>query len=154
MTGQIKFAVDGMLEKLGKYLRALGYDCLFTRGLGGGTIERCLAEGRVLVTARKTIPVDFTGCVVMVEEGPVESQLVKIFNKLETKPAREKVLTICLICNVQTERVPLEAVAEKVPPSVKERISDYRLCPSCGKVYWWGSHADHILQRVIDSGVF
>jgi uncharacterized protein with PIN domain len=153
MSGDISFAVDGMLGRLGKYLRALGFDTLYAPRLGENIFRKCEEEDRVLVTVRKNIPRDFAGRLVLVGEGQVEDQLAKVFRKLGVKPGRARLLTICMDCNRPTEEVPVEEAADKVPPGVKEKFSSFRRCPSCGKVFWWGSHADRIVERLMKSGV-
>jgi hypothetical protein len=46
------------------------------------------------------------------------------------------------------EAVPLAAVQDFVPPFVQQRQTDYWLCPSCRRVYWRGTHWQHIQERL------
>jgi uncharacterized protein with PIN domain len=149
-----RFAVDGMLARLGKYLRALGYDTLSAPLFGDALFARAEAEGRIVVTARSAVPEHFGGRVVHVRSEPVERQIAEIFSSLHITPERDRVLTMCLECNVETREVQLDAVRSRVPQGVQETISTYRLCPSCNRVYWWGSHADRIVARLEESGIF
>jgi hypothetical protein len=154
MERDVTFAVDGMLARLGKYLRALGYDTLSSPLFGDALFGRAETEGRIVITARSTVPEHFSGRVLHVRSEPVERQIAGIFASLDITPARERVLTICLECNVETRDVPLQEVRTRVPLGVQEKVSSYRTCPSCNRVYWWGSHADRIVERLEESGVF
>jgi hypothetical protein len=143
-----------MLGRLAKYLRALGYDTIYCRLPAEAFVREAEAEGRVFVTLRRALP---DGCrcrMISPGEGPIEIQLRKIIESLRLKPDRDRVLTICLNCNVETREVPLDTIAERIPEKVREKVSSYRMCPKCGKIFWWGSHADRIMGVLQRSGAF
>lgn len=154
MENDLSFVVDGMLGRLGKYLRALGYDTLYDSALGESIFAHGSSEGRVIVTARTAVPSSAGGPVVRIDHDSIERQLAALFEQLGVRASRERVLTVCLECNLPTGEVPVEQVAGEVPASVRESQSTCRVCPGCGKVYWWGSHADRIMERLEESGVF
>jgi uncharacterized protein with PIN domain len=154
MKNQHTFAVDGMLGRLGKYLRALGYDTRYAAGPHESFMETVETEGRVFITLRRDVSQAFTGIIVHLEESAIERQLAEIFKRIDATPARERVLTVCLECNHATEPAAAETVTDFVPPNIRETISSYRICPHCGRVYWWGSHADRIMALLEKSGVF
>jgi uncharacterized protein with PIN domain len=56
----------------------------------------------------------------------------------------------CTICNVALESVPRSVVQDFVPPYVRQHHTDFWLCPSCRRVYWQGSHWEHMQQRLRD----
>ena len=152
MANDIRFAVDGMLGKLAKYLRALGYDTTYERLSGGELLRKCRRESRVLVTVRN---LQARGCrVVKAGRGPVEAQLARIFEAISIKADRARVLTMCLECNVPTDEIAPAEAEEHVPENVRGTVSSYRKCPACGKIFWWGSHADRMMGIFEKSGVF
>ncbi|NIM20226.1 MAG: hypothetical protein GTO51_08350 [Candidatus Latescibacteria bacterium] len=154
MQSTIRFAVDGMLGRLAKYLRALGYDTVHRRTPSAEFLREARREGRVFITLRKNIR-EKHGCKVFDPgEAPVEAQLYRVVHGLNLEPSRDQILTICLGCNEPTLEVSVEEVAAKVPERVREKISDYRICPKCGKIFWWGSHADRMMNVIEKSGVF
>jgi uncharacterized protein with PIN domain len=61
---------------------------------------------------------------------------------------KEKFLTRCLRCNILLEDVPGDAVEGRVPPYVFETQTNFRTCPGCGRIYWAGTHRDHMLKEV------
>ena len=36
----------------------------------------------------------------------------------------------------------------RLPPHAAERFQDFLLCPSCGRVYWKGSHYRRMLKLI------
>jgi len=49
-------------------------------------------------------------------------------------------LTRCLVCNVSLEMLPADQARDVVPPRSRDLPGVVRRCPSCGRVYWRGSH--------------
>jgi hypothetical protein len=54
--------------------------------------------------------------------------------------------TRCVVCNVESESVPREAVEGEVPPKAYLRHDRYRRCPVCRRVYWSGAHTTRTLE--------
>ena len=51
----------------------------------------------------------------------------------------------CTCCNLELiGPLPLEAVAPKVPALVREWRARYYRCPRCERVYWDGTHTEHV----------
>ena len=72
-------------------------------------------------------------------EKPLE-QLSEVVAAFElARPTR--LFTRCRVCNAVVRQVERPAVADRVPPRVWERESEFTECPHCGRVYWEGSHA-------------
>jgi uncharacterized protein with PIN domain len=46
------------------------------------------------------------------------------------------------------EPVSPEDVAERVPPYVLRTQREFRRCPSCGRVYWPGTHVDEMREQL------
>jgi uncharacterized protein with PIN domain len=44
--------------------------------------------------------------------------------------------------------VEKECIVEKVPPYVYQTQEAFGLCPSCGRIYWHGTHVDAILGQI------
>jgi uncharacterized protein with PIN domain len=58
--------------------------------------------------------------------------------------------TRCLRCNALLRQVEKGEVLHRLPPLVRERQKVFFECPSCGKVYWSGTHRER-MQASIDS---
>jgi hypothetical protein len=50
----------------------------------------------------------------------------------------------CTNCNGLLNLVDKAPIADQLPPKVREQYHDFRLCDSCGKIYWKGSHYEQM----------
>lgn len=154
MQEDIRFALDGMLSALAKYLRALGYDTLLRRASIEEFLTQALEEDRLVITIRKKLPEGYECKVIVPPVGSLQVQIRHLIRSIPLRPSRGSLFTRCLQCNVPTEEVALETVAARIPDRVKEKRKKFRSCPRCHKIYWWGSHADRMMSLLDESGAF
>jgi uncharacterized protein with PIN domain len=137
----MRFAADRMLGKLAKWLRILGYDTLYARGMSQEEFMGLAAEGRILLSRntrlRKRIPQD---SLVFVESNDPAAQLQNLVRALNLVVNPERFFTRCTVCNGRLEPVKIEEVAGKVPDYIWTRHDRFSKCKNCGKIYWPGSH--------------
>ncbi len=136
----ILFDLDGMLGSLAKWLRILGFDATFPRTTP--------SSGRLFVTMKR-MPVSLD--IVRITKVGTAEQLEQLLELTGLRPDRDMLLTRCLICNVPVREVSKEQVCGKVPERVFDIFSDFTECPSCGRVFWEGSHGKRIgktLERI------
>ena len=129
--------VDGMLGRLAKWLRILGFDTAFPRSRP--------SAGRLFVTARRSVT--YAGAIVVSGEDPFD-QLRQVLEQAGICRDPRLFLSRCLICNVPVREVQREDVAGKVPDGVFQKSRSFHECPECGRIYWEGSHADRIKKRL------
>lgn len=145
MTGdRPRFVADEMLGKLAKELRALGYDTLYLKHVDDDEVlDRALAEDRLLLTRDQELAdrADDTGVLIRSRE-PAE-QLARVLDALGLDPEAEAFLSRCLECNGLLEEDP---DAADLPDGVEDQTT-WR-CPGCQKVYWWGTHAEDMYERL------
>ncbi|PYO52735.1 MAG: hypothetical protein DMD83_25245 [Candidatus Rokuibacteriota bacterium] len=132
-----RFVVDTMLGRLARWLRAMGYDTLYP---GQAEDRRLLqlsrAEERILVTS----------CLIHAES--VDDQVLEAVERLALSPDGGGWLSRCLECNARLEPGAREALRGLVPEHVFATHADFMRCPSCARIYWAGSHADRMLERL------
>ena len=75
-------------------------------------------------------------------------QLAEIVERLALAPPDTHWLTRCLECNTALEPRVKEAVRALVPPRVFATQSNFVGCPSCGRVFWPGSHFNRMWERL------
>jgi uncharacterized protein with PIN domain len=51
-------------------------------------------------------------------------------------------------CNEILNRVPREAVLDRIPAKVREHYSEFHICPGCGRVYWPGTHYERMAKMI------
>ncbi len=140
-----RFLVDGMLGRLAKWLRAAGHDVVYEAPFDDLALaDRARREDRVLLTRDHELARRRGVRCLLIEDEEIEGQLGQV---LRLFPA-PSIGSRCLCCNVPLEAVPLSAVQDFVPPYVRQHQRDYWLCPSCRRVYWQGTHWQHIQERL------
>ncbi|HET9471091.1 MAG TPA: Mut7-C RNAse domain-containing protein, partial [Usitatibacter sp.] len=68
-----------------------------------------------------------------------EAQLAEVVAALQLQGLLAP-FTRCRECNAPLEDAARESVAESLPPKVRGLYDRFRRCPSCGRVYWEGTH--------------
>jgi hypothetical protein len=147
----VRLLCDEMLARLGRWLRAAGYD---TEIAAGGVsdralIARCAAESRTLLTrdhhlaeiaAARSLPV------LRLDETTLEAQARFLGRELGIDWQRAP-FTRCLVDNAPLDPAPPEAAA-RVPPQSRAAGGPLRQCPACGRLYWPGGHVRRMLERL------
>jgi hypothetical protein len=148
---EIRFAVDQMLIKLGKYLRILGYDAAWDAGQStGDQIRRANREGRVFCT-RNTHFADGgpmpERVLILASDDPVE-QLRRVVAAYSLDTATW-LFARCIRCNVPLQEVPAAGeIRALVHPNVFARYDRFYRCPHCDTVFWKGSHVRNTCRKL------
>jgi uncharacterized protein with PIN domain len=144
-----RFIVDEMLGRLAKWLRAIGYDAVYHNGGGDSAlVQRALEEDRIILTkdshlvkrklARKNL---------LIRSDQPREQLRQVVKELELD-VESKVFTRCLVCNWELISIGKEDVRDRVPIYTYLTQDKFYECPSCGRVYWPGTHRDSMLEVI------
>jgi uncharacterized protein len=133
----MKFVCDMMLGKLAKYLRILGLDAALIKN--PGEIEKLSGSPCPFLTRRT----DLEGHehVVFIRSDRPKEQLREIRDIIIPFIDFDKTMTRCIECNTLLKDIPKSDIEQYVPEFVFHRYQTFKLCPSCGKVYWEGTHA-------------
>ena len=145
-----RFIVDCNVGRLARWLRALGYDATFHVHIEDAALVReAAAESRVLLTRDRDLlkrRVIQSGAVraILIRYDDVTAQLRQVFAELGLDV--EQSLTRCIECNAALEPAQADLVADRVPPFVRLTQTRYSECPGCGRVYWAGTHWQHMRE--------
>ena len=146
---EIKFAADAMVGKLARWMRVLGFDVAYWKRIDDDELIRIAeAENRIILTRDTGIAArrpDTRRCV-LIESDHYKQQLRQVLDAFALTEFH--VFSRCLECNTLLETVDKEAVFERVPPFVYLTQDRFAACPSCGRVFWHGTHADQMLARL------
>lgn len=144
----MKLLCDQMLGTLATWLRILGYDTAYAEeGDDEQIIARARDEGRMLLTRDKDLATSHDSSLLL-ESTDVREQLEKVIQELHLPVSREAILSRCTVCNRPVESVDKEAIREEVPPRAYESHQHFWKCPSCGRVYWKGTHWDNMSRFI------
>jgi uncharacterized protein with PIN domain len=146
----MKFLADRMLGKLAKELRMLGYDTIYYRGENAyPLIKLAREEGRVILTRNtKLIPKRPEDHIIRVMQDQPPLQLRELIQKKVISLNEENLFSRCLLCNILLNEIPREEAEGKVPDFTFYQQRDFFRCPQCLRIYWKGSHQDHMQTKV------
>ena len=146
---------DAMLGALARWLRILGLDVAYDPALDDPKlVERAVAEGRVILTRdRRLVERRLARNHLLIRSDAVDEQVRQVLEELGIRPDPGRLLGRCLCCNVLTEPIPAEDARAVVPPWVALTQEEYRACPVCGRIYWSGSHAERMREKLERMGV-
>jgi uncharacterized protein with PIN domain len=146
----MKLFCDEMLGRLGRWLRAAGYDTAIAEdGMSDAEIvARCIAEARILITRDRHLEARAHGRVrvIRLAEHRVDEQARALPGVLGID-WQYAPFTRCLIDNTPLDPAPPE-MALRVPPSSRAAGGPLRFCPECGRLYWPGGHIRRMAERL------
>jgi len=135
----LQLLADGMLGKLAKWLRLLGYDTAYDNAASDRELaRRARAEGRVLLTRDRGLAACRGLRTLLIQSEVLEEQVQEVRDGLGGPP--HPALSRCSVCNAVLEPISPAEIADRVPPYVLKTQTEFRRCPGCGRVYWPGSH--------------
>ena len=137
------FVVDCMLGKAAKWLKILGFDTLFFPfAEDSALLEIALGEGRTLLTRDHALAARARSrgaACLLIESEVWEEQVRQVLARFDLSGAALPFIR-CVECNVPLSPLSRENAANFVAAFVLERGRDFSLCPSCGRVFWRGTH--------------
>ncbi len=141
---------DEMLQGLGRWLRAAGYDTAIVRdGLADEVlIAQALKEGRLLLTCDRALAARSAvrSRAVVLPAGGLEDAAQALARALAIDWLHAP-FTRCLLDNA-----PLTAASESARDALPERARSLpgpvRRCPQCSRLYWPGSHVRRMTARL------
>lgn len=147
----LRFMCDEMHARLGRYLRAAGYD---TTIAADGTDDRTMiseavSEGRILLTGDRHIlshrASRDTQVIILPPTGLEQS--VKVLTQRCRVNWLMAPFSRCLIDNT-----PLKLAGDKdvlrIPMDARKFGDQINVCPECQRVYWPGSHPKRVRKKL------
>ncbi len=142
---ETKFILDVHLGKLTIYLRMLGFDSTYSNHFDDDTLALLSRkEHRILLTRdigllkRRIV----THGYYIHSKDPI-TQLKTVINRFDLKKNIDP-FSRCLRCNEILRNIPKNKIQGKVPPFVYKHYDNFKTCPTCGRIYWRGSHWDNM----------
>lgn len=142
------FLADEMVGRLARWLRLLGYDTVYMKGVHDDAILDLAEEQERIVLTRDTLLVRRRRCrsYIFIHSDHWREQLKQVY--LEARLSTESALTICPICNCPLHVEDKEAVKSLVPPYVYRSQQSFSRCPCCTRIYWAATHVSKILDEL------
>ena len=146
-----RFVLDVHLGRLARNLRLLGFDAAWRHDSTDEELAAISAdEHRTLLTRdRGLLKRSKVTRGYFVRATERREQVVEVLRRFDLFGAIVP-FGRCLECNGVLEPVAKEEVEHRLPPRIRREDHDFRSCPGCGRIYWQGSHYDHLTALVRD----
>lgn len=155
----MKFATDGMLGKLTRWLRLAGENVICVNDYSltpeeedEFLLEKAENDSRVLLTRDKNLYrralKNKLDSILIENEGDVAKQLSRISETIDGSIEINIGSSRCPVCNGELISIRKLSVPEKVPNGVLEDNDKFWKCEKCDKIYWPGTHWDKMEEIV------
>lgn len=144
-----RFVLDNHLGKLAAYLRLLGFDAAYRNTIQDAELALISSQqGRVLLTRDR--------CLLMrsiISQGYCIRSLIprqqvrEVLSRYHIFPAITP-FGRCVHCNNLLEQVLKYQILDRLEPLTRLYFNEFQHCPTCGQVYWKGSHYEHIREFI------
>ena len=143
----LSFVADSMLGRLARWLRALGYDTLYDASWEDEALVRIAhQEGRLLLTRDGALAQRAGAQAILIESEVLVEQLAQLKATVNVRAVAP--FSRCLCCNAVVRPISPWAVRERVPAYVYATQSAFFICPSCGRIYWPGTHWERMRAHI------
>lgn len=141
MTTELRFAAAPSLGRLCRWLRTLGFDCIYLEREDPQALRS--AADRIYLTRHA----DTGRGVIFIDQDGVFDQL-RVMDDLISLKGRCAPLSRCIRCNAPLAGADRRLVKDRVPEYVFDSHDRFTMCRSCGRIYWPGTHAGRIRDRI------
>lgn len=146
-----RFIADGMLGRLARWLRLLGFDTLYYPNIIDARLIRIAKEQGRLILTRDTRLVKVKGITdyLLIRANDSFAQILEVIHALKLKEFYP--LSRCVACNGQLSRLfDKNEIKESVPDFVFLRFHVFLRCSDCGKIYWEGTHPKMFREKLVE----
>ena len=150
----IRFVADVNVGRLANLLRILGLDTAFGNGWDDDFIaETAASEGRIVLSRDRDLlkRSKITYGRLVRAERP-EEQLREVLGLFGLRGPFAH-FSRCLRCNTPLAPVDKQAVLHRLLPKTKKYYDVFSMCPTCGRIYWAGSHYEKVSERLRNLGL-
>ncbi|MEQ9618156.1 MAG: Mut7-C RNAse domain-containing protein [Deltaproteobacteria bacterium] len=139
------FIADVNLGKLARLLRMAGFDTVFRNDYDDHEVARLgCGENRIVLTRdRRLLRHRIIAHGYWVRSPDPGKQLIEVLGRFDLW-SDVAPFNRCLDCNGVIEPVPKQDILERLEPGTILYYDEFFRCSDCRKIYWKGSHYDHM----------
>ncbi len=148
------FLLDGMLGKLTRWLRMIGYEATYLNNYEDSKLlSLAKRDSLTLLTSDQELyrTAASRGIESFLVEGRTEGErLAALADRYKLNLRIDTTVSRCPVCGSSLREAPRDEVEDAVPPATFKVHQTFWVCnnPECGKVYWQGSHWKKIEQTL------
>jgi len=150
----MRFLLDGMLGKLTRWLRMIGYEAIYANDKQDqDLLSLARRESLTLLTSDEELYRNAISRGIdsfLVEGGTEAERLADVAERYHLNLRIDTATSKCPVCGWSIRQVPKKDVEASVPPTTFKVYQGFWVCtnPRCAKVYWQGSHWERIEQTL------
>jgi len=149
MKRSFRFAADAALGKLGRHLRAAGFDTCLAPQSAQDDFWQTLDPKRIVLTRTMKLWQRFKDRKsVFIRENDPWRQFLQVVRELKIQADELDPFSRCLACNCRLRDVDRQTVKGRVPDYVWQHHARFRTCDRCRRLYWSGSHPARMEERM------
>lgn len=141
-----------MLTRVGRWLRAAGYDTANPEPGAGdrALLDAAIAQNRILLTRDRAIAdrVGAASHVLVVKADGMDAVARELRDRLGVDWLRAP-FTRCVVDNAELEPCA-PPQRGSLPQDARHRGDPCTTCPACGRIYWSGGHHRRMRSRLED----
>lgn len=140
-----RFIVDVNVGKLARLLRILGLDAAYHWSWRDGHIARRAETERRIVLSKdhgllKRNQIQWGR---LIRAQTPKDQLLEVLSFFDLQPPFA-LFSRCLACNIALQTVDKKEIEDQLKPKTRRYFHHFQVCPGCGRIYWRGSHHQHM----------
>lgn len=149
-----RFVIDCNLGRLARYLRLLGFDCLYDNNFTDDNVAAISQrEHRIVLTRdRRLLHRKIITHGLFVRAGQPRDQVREVLRRLDLY-SLSRPYSRCARCNGVLMPVDKAIVDHQLQPKTRRYYDEFLRCSQCGQVYWHGSHharSQRLLQNFLE----
>ena len=147
-----KFLVDEMLQRLGRWLRAAGYDTVIAQDAQSDyyLLRQAINEGRLLLTKdiELTKHRGASGTVILLDGDTMEDYAEELSAYISVDWTHSP-FSRCMVCNsILTDATDQQRAT--IPELARKNTDVAYYCSHCNQVFWNGSHVKRMRDHLRD----
>lgn len=145
-----EFIADANLGRLARYMRLLGFDCLYRNDYADEAVATIASEQHRIVLTRD--------CMLLQRKIIIHGYFVRaVIPKIQIKEVLRKFdlyhlikpIIRCTHCNGKLVEVEKQKIEYRLEPLTKKHYEKFLICTECDQIYWQGSHCTRV-QRLVN----
>lgn len=144
----MRFATDRSLGKLGRKLRAAGFDTLCQHQCGQHRFFDTIETDRIILTRTRAVQRRFRKRrLIFIKDNDASHQMRQVIRTLAVSSRHLNCFSRCLECNSAVSPVDRASIKGRVPGYVWQHHRLFHVCRSCQRIYWAGSHQQRMRRQ-------
>lgn len=143
------FILDINLGKLARRLRLCGFDTKYCNDYHDHDVVKIgVSESRIILTRdRRLLHYKTITHGYWVRAIDPDTQLQEVLNRFDLSHQVQP-FHRCIDCNGEIQSVAKATVLDRLEPLTKQYYQNFYRCMDCDKVYWKGSHYEHMVSHL------